>query len=84
MGAHWIPPRDPNEVRLEQIRGVITEVLQSHISGRGKETKIKKASDDIITVLRPLLKLASEPTKGATVMTEAASMRNAKKGPSNL
>ncbi len=74
MTVTHIPPRDPNETRMKQIQDAIKQVLDSHISGRGKETKIKRATDDIITVLRPLLKLAPPPSKGATMMTEAGSM----------
>lgn len=82
MSAHFIPPRDPNEVRLDQIKKSITQVLNGHISGRGKETKIAKAAEDLILALGPLLKLAPKASKGATVMTEAGSV--GKKGPSNL
>jgi len=82
MSAHFIPPKDPNEARLEQIKKAITQVLDSHISGRGKETKIAKAADDLILTLEPLLKLAPKASKGATIMTEAGSV--GKKGPSNL
>lgn len=82
MSVHYVPPRDPNEARLEQIREAISTVLQSHISGRGKDTKIKKAADDIIVALKPLLKLPAKPDKGATVMTEASSL--GRKKPNNL
>jgi hypothetical protein len=82
MSVHYIPPRDPNEVRVTQIQDAITEVLNSHISGRGKETKIKRATADIITALKPLLKLAPKASKGATVATEASSA--GRKGPNNL
>ena len=82
MTTKFIPPRDPNEVRMGQIKAAISNVLDAHISGRGKETKIEKATDDIVTALRPLLKLAKKPDKGATVMTEAGSM--GRKGPDNL
>lgn len=74
MSVHYVPPTDPNEVRLEQIRKKLSAVLESHISGRGKETKIKKAVDEAILAIRPLLKIAPKPSKGATMMTEAASM----------
>jgi len=86
MTVKYIPPRDPNEGRVERIQDAIIGVLNSHISGRGKETKIKRAADDIINVLRPLLKLSSSPSKGATVMTEAATKIEGgyRKGPSNL
>jgi hypothetical protein len=90
MSTHYVPPRDPNKVRLEQIETAIVQVLiNGHISGRGKETKAAKAAAEIITVLGPLLKLAPKADKGATVMTPAASMRNEetgtfRKGPSNL
>ena len=82
MSTHFIPPRDPNEVRMAQIQDAIGLVLTNHISGRGKETKIKRATDDIILALRPLLKLAPKPDKGATIMTEASSM--GRKRPNNL
>jgi len=82
MSAHFIPPKDPNEVRLGQIKKAIAQVLDGHISGRGKETKIAKAADDLILALGPLLRLAPKASKGATIMTEASSV--GRKGPSNL
>jgi hypothetical protein len=75
---------------MGQIETAIVQVLiNGHISGRGKETKAAKAAKEIISALGPLLKMAHKPTKGATVMTPAASMRNEetgtfRKGPSNL
>lgn len=88
MSVKFIPPRDPNETRLTQIKDAISKVLDGHISGRGKKTKIERAVNEIVLVLRPLLKLAPKPDKGATVMTEAASSRRGDgsfgKRPSNL
>ena len=90
MTAKFVPARDPNKARMEQIETSIVQVLiNGHISGRGKETKAAKAAKSIIQALGPLLKLPSKPTKGATVMTTAASHRSEedgtfRKGPSNL
>jgi len=87
MSATFIPPRDPNEQRMKSIRDKITQVLNVHINGRGKEKKVSKAVDEIISTLRPLLKIQEGSDKGATVMTESAT-RNTygkfTKGPSNL
>lgn len=87
MSAHFIPPKDPNEKRLEQIENALTEVLRPYIKGRGapKEERIKAAVTDSIKAIRPLLKLVKSGEHGATVMTEAASMNaTGKKGPKNL
>jgi len=90
MTYKFIPARDPNEARLEQVETSIVQVLiNGHISGRGKETKAAKAAKEIIQALGPLLKLTPKSTKGATIMTPAASMKNKetgtfRKGPSNL
>lgn len=82
MSVHHIPPQNPNEVRIVQIKSAIAQVLQSHISGRGRDTKIERAATDIIKAIEPLLKLAPKPSKGATVMTEAGSV--GRKKPSSL
>ena len=88
MSAHFVPAHDPNKARIGKIKATITKVLDSHISGRGKDTKISKAADDLIIALTPLLKIPSKADKGATVMTEAASHKREDgsfgKGPSNL
>jgi len=87
MTVKFIPPRDPNELRLKQIEDAITQVLNNHIHGRGRDTKIKLAVSDVILALRPLLKIAPAPSKGATVMTESASRNEGggfTKGPQSL
>lgn len=87
MSAHFVPPRDPNTAQINQIRDKIAAVLNQYISGRGKETKVTKAVDELIKTLRPLLKIAPPASKGATVMTEAATRNeynNFTKGPNNL
>jgi hypothetical protein len=85
MSAKFIPPRDvAAEKRADAIKAQLTSILSSYISGRGKGTKTEKAVDEIIGALDPYLRLGTKNEKGATVMTEAASMRSASKGPSNL
>jgi hypothetical protein len=83
MPAKIIPPRDPNEQRLEQIKATLAEVLRPYVTGRKKDEKLVEAVNKSISAIRPLLKLAPTPYQGATVMTEAASS-NKKKGPKNL
>lgn len=86
--AHFIPPRDPNEQRLEQIKTTLADVLRPYITGRKKDEKLIEAVDKSISAIRPLLKLAPEPHQGATVMTEAAAHQlkdgTYLKGPKNL
>lgn len=90
MSVNFIPPKDPNEKRLEQIQNALEEVLRPYIKGRGnpKEERIKAAVAESIRAIRPLLKLARPTQHGATVMTEAAAAKNEAgnftKGPKNL
>lgn len=90
MPAKFIPPKDPNERRLEQIQTALEEVLRPYVFGRGKakDERLKEAVSQSISAIRPLLKLAKDPSQGATVMTEAASHQRKDggytKGPKNL
>ncbi|TFH22181.1 hypothetical protein E4G67_04725 [Candidatus Bathyarchaeota archaeon] len=87
MSASFIPPKDPNEDRLNRIKTTLSEVLRPYITGKNKDEKLVEVVDKSISAIRPLLKLLKDPTQGATVMTEGAS-RNAHgfiaKGPTNL
>lgn len=82
MTVKHVPPKDPNEVRLNQIKDLLRGVLSTHIFGRGKDKKIDQCADECVAALGPLLKLAPKPTKGATVMNEAATL--GRKRPSSL
>lgn len=85
MSAHFVPAKDPNAQRLEQIENSLKEVLRPYIIGKGKEKRLEQAVQDSIVAIRPLLKLSSGQKHGATVMTEAASLNiTGKKGPKNL
>lgn len=85
MPVKYIPPKDPNEKRLQQIQSALTEVLRSYIL---EDTKLQEAVTQSIATMRPLLKLARDANQGATVMTEAASHQlkdgGYTKGPKNL
>ena len=87
MSVHYVPPRDPNAAQLQQVKDKISQVLNKYIGGRGKETKVGKATIEMIDALGPLLKLNKGPGKGATIMTEAATRNKygtMTKGPSNI
>lgn len=89
MSAKFIPPQDPaSQRRKEQALSAIRGVLSGYISGRGSETKIERAAQEVVRALGSMLKMPSKPDKGATVMTEAASSKNDAgnyvKGPNNL
>ncbi len=87
MSVHYVPPRDPNAAQVQQIKEKISQVLNKYIGGRGKGTKVEKATVEMIDALGPLLKLNRGPTKGATIMTEAATRNEygtMTKGPNNI
>lgn len=76
MSTHYIPPKGMAAVRLEKIESSLVEVLRPYITGRGKEKRLKEAVADVLRSMQPHMKLPKAPELGATVMTEAASMRN--------
>jgi len=84
MSANFIPARDvASEKRKDSFKAQLNSILDNYISGRGKETKTEKAVGEILQLLEPYLRLNNKNEKGATVMTEGASMTKSK-GPSNL
>ena len=74
MTTSHIPPRDPNEDRIDRIKDSLTEVLRPYITGRNKEGKLAEAVTKSIAAIRSQLKL-QKVHQGATVMTEGASNR---------
>lgn len=90
MTVKFIPPRDPRAARVEKARARLSETLGPFITGKNKAARLEQAISEVMDVFMPLLKLPSEPSKGATVMTEAATRRppdeggGFRKGPSNL
>jgi hypothetical protein len=65
MSTHFVPSRDKRAIRLEQFEKLLEEKL--------KELGIAKKYCKLLSdFLRPWLKLPEAPSKGATIMTEAA------------
>lgn len=65
MTTHFVPSKDKRSIRLEQFE----KMLGDKLSELGIAKKHMKG---LVDFLRPWLKLPDSPSKGATVMTEAA------------
>lgn len=79
MSVKYIPPSDKRTVAIHRARSTIVSALEPFIKGRrGKEKdgNLASATDAVMQIIIPILKLPSTPDKGATIMTEGASMRN--------
>lgn len=71
---HFVPSAGDGGKRMKQIKDILRSTLGQYIVA----SQIEEAVDVCVSRMKPLLKLAPEPNKGATVMTEAAAHRNEK------
>jgi len=79
MSTFYVPPADKRMVAIEHIKNQIKDAVRPFIKGRGKkviEAHLDMATSAIIVAITPILKIPKGPSKGATVMTEAAAQRN--------
>jgi len=86
MSTHHVPPKDAKAERLSKARARVLETLSPFITGKDKDARLTQAIDGVMAVFTPLFKFSSD-SKGATVMTEAATRNEAgtfSKGPKNL
>ena len=70
MSAKYIPPADPRAAKISLVTQSIKDILNKHIKGKAK---LDAAMNELLPVISPLFGV-SKDTKGATVMTEVASL----------
>ena len=68
MSAHWVPPQDKRQIRMDHLEKLLAEKIAELTS----VSTAKKIVKPLLEFLRPYIKLPEAATKGATIMTEAA------------